>query len=633
MSGTTPHICTSRRHAAALACAALFALGPAAQAGPGIERGALEVFVDGAVLTAMEELRIPGVVVAVVQGGEIVLEKGYGHAREPERVAADPRASLFRIASISKTFNATALMQLVEQGLVDLDAEFTSYLPDIAFELPHGPPRVRDLLTHSAGFEDGYIGHFWAIDEASDRTLEETVARFQPAQVRPPGTRVVYSNYGTAVIGLIIERLSGMPYAEYMRIRVLEPLGMLRSGFRDAREPDEDPAIAHSYTWRNGRYLRPDWAWMHAGWMPAGGMLATAHEMTLFMRAQLDDGGGLLRAETLARMHEPLIGNHPFVTPNAHGFWRNEHWGYATLQHGGSIFGFMSNMVLVPELELGIFISTNTLPGLRLTNTLPRRIIGHFYPRRFEIPAASADAALDEYLGSYRAQRRSYTTLEKFAAGLSSLKIGTNDQGFLAVTAGNRTERFVPLGEDRFVNADTGERIAFSRDARGRPVLLHNDYGHNNFERYGFFAGINFLWLVFGLMLFAIVARSMALWLYRKERIAESPAERWARWGTVAIAPVWLFMAYAMYRDFSASDSLTAPHMAHYPTPWGWAWIASGLTGAVLSLALAAGLVAVWRHGSWSLGRRLAYSAYVLLGLVLVGQLHYWNLLGLRMLG
>lgn len=633
MSGTTSHVCTSRRHAAVLACAAWCALGSAAQAAPVIERGALEAFVDGAVLTAMEELRIPGVVVAVVQGGEIVLEKGYGYAREPERIIADPRESLFRIASISKTFNATALMQLVEQGLVDLDAEFTSYLPDIKFKLPHGRPRVRDLLTHSAGFEDGYIGHFWAIDEASDRTLEETVARFQPAQVRPPGTRVVYSNYGTWVLGLIIERLSGLPYPEYMRTRVLEPLGMLRSGFRDARGPDEDLALAHSYTWRNGRYLRPDWAWQHAGGMPGGGMLATAYEMTLFMRAQLGDGGGLLRAETLARMHEPLIGNHPFVTPNAHGFWRNEHWGYATLQHGGSIFGFMSNMVLAPELDLGIFISTNAPPGWRLASVLPRQVIGHFYPRRLEIPAASAAAELDEYAGSYRGQRRSYTTLEKFVDGLSSLEIGANDQGFLAVTGGGRTERFVPLGEDRFVSPDTGARIAFSRDARGRPVLLHNDYGHNNFERYGFFAGINFLWLVFGLMLFAIVARGMALWLYRRERIAESPAERLARWGTVLIAPVWLVMTYAMYRDFSAGDSLTAPHMAHYPTAWGWAWIASGIVGAVLSLALAAGLVPVWRHGSWSLGRRFAYSAFVLLCLVLVGLLHYWNVLGLRMLG
>lgn len=480
---------------------------------------------------------------------------------------------------------------LVEQGLVDLDADFTSYLPDIAFELPHGPVRVQDLLTHSAGFEDGYIGHFWAIDEASDRSLEETVARFQPAQVRPPGVRVVYSNHGTSVVGLIIERRSGLPYAEYMRTRVLEPLGMVRSGFRDAHAPDEDPALAHSYTWRNGRYLRPDWAWMHAGWMPAGGMLATAHEMTLFMRAQLGDGGGLLRAETLARMHEPLIGNHPFVTPNAHGFWRNEHWGYATLQHGGSIFGFMSNMVLVPELDLGIFISTNAVPGLRLTSTLPRRIIGQFYPRRLEIPAANPAAELDEYAGNYRAQRRSYTTVEKFAAGLSRLEIGANDQGFLAVTAGRRT------------------------------------------ERYGFFAGINFLWLVFGLMLFAILARGMALWLYRKERIAESPAERLARWGTVVIAPVWLFMAYAMYRDFSASDTPTAVHMAHYPTAWAWAWIASGLAGAALSLGIAAGLVPVWRHGSWALGRRCAYSAYVLLCLVLVAQLHYWKLLGLRMRG
>ena len=602
-------------------------------AAPPLDRDALEAFVDGAVITAMEELRIPGVTLSIVQGGEIVLEKGYGHAREPERVAVDPHESLFRIASISKLFNALALMQLVEQGRVDLEADFTTYLPDIDFRLPKGTVRVRDLLTHSAGFEDGYIGHFWAVDEASHLGLEETVRRFQPAQVRPPGTRVVYSNYGTTVVGLIVERVSGVPYAEYLQANVLDPLGMTRSGFRDVPEPEADPALAHSYAWATGRYRRPDWAWMHDGWMPAGGMVATAHEMALFMLAQLADGGGVIRPETHARMREPLIGNHPFVTPNAHGYWRNEHWGYATLQHGGSIFGFMSNMVLVPELELGIFVSTNTPAGFRLSSTLSRRLVGHFYPRRLEIPAPDADAELEEYAGRYRSQRRSYTTLEKITAGLNSLRVRANDQGYLAVTFGNRTERFLPLGADRFVNPDTGERIAFSRDARGRPALLHNDYGHNNFERYGFLQSITLTWLVAGLMAFAIVTRLMALWLYRKEKVKETLGERLARYGTVAIAPVWLFMAFAMYRDFSASRGIIPPHFAHFPTAWGWAWIGSGLLGALLTLGLVAGLYPVWRQCSWSLGRRLAYSAYALLCLAVVLQLGYWNLLGLRMPG
>ncbi|MBM3852633.1 MAG: beta-lactamase family protein [Verrucomicrobia bacterium] len=598
-----------------------------------LDRPQLEAFVDGVVVAAMEDHRIPGVVVSIVQAGEIVLEKGYGFAREPERVAADPRTSLFRVASISKTVNATALMQLVEQGRVDLDADFTTYLRGIAFNLPFGKVRVRDLLTHSAGFEDGYIGHFWAVDEASDLKLEETVARFQPAQVRPPGERLVYSNYGTSVIGLIIQRVSGLPYAEYMQKHVLQPLGMTRSGFRDAKTPDGERALAHSYGWTGGRYRRPGWAWMHAGWQPAGGLLATAHEMTLFMRAHLGDGAGVLKPETLEQMHRPLLGNHPFVNPNAHGFWVSNPWGYAALQHGGSIFGFMSNLVLVPELKLGIFISTNAGAGARLSGTLPRRILGRFFPKRLEIPAADPKANLAEFAGSYRPQRRSYSTVEKGNSLLNVLTVSANDQGYLALASGATTSRFVPLGGDRFVNADTGERLAFTRDAAQRPVLMHNDYGHNNYERVGLFTRAGFVFTVAGFLGFAIVARLMALWLYRKERPVESGWERIARQGTTAVAPVWLLFAYAVNKDFSAAEAVTAPHMAHYPTPWAWVWIVGGLVGAALTAGLAAGLVPVWWRRSWSMPRRLAYSGYVLACVAFVATIHHWNLLGLHMLG
>lgn len=610
------------------------ALALSGQAAP-LDPERLEAFVDGVVTTAMEDHRIPGVVVSVVQHGEILLEKGYGFAREPERVAADPHESLFRIASISKIFNAVALMQLVEQGLVDLDEDFTTYLPDIRFELPRGTVRVRDLLTHSAGFEDGYIGHFWAVDEASDRSLEETVSKYQPAQVRAPGERVVYSNYGTSVVGLIVERLSGKPYAETMQERIFEPLGMANSGFRDWPTPTAQRALARSYTWGNGAFHAPDWAWMHAGWMPAGGITTTAHDMALFMLAQLDaDGGGLLTPETVARMRQPLIANHPFVTPNAHGYWANEIWSYPTLQHGGSIFGFMSNMVLVPELGLGIFVSTNAPSGARLSNTLPRRIIGQFHENRLTFPRPNPNAELSEYRGKYRGQRRAYTTLEKANSLVGGITVGSNDQGYLVLNGG-AGGRFVPMGRDRFISPDTGERIAFSRDDDGRPVLMHNDYGHNNFERIGFLASTGFAFTIAGLLLLAFVIRigAFAYHLIRKRDFPEIGVEILARWLTLIVIPVWALFAFALYKDTSAADSLTAVHMAHFPTPWGWTWIIAGLLGALLVVPMLIYLIPMWREGRWPVLYRAAYSAYAAVIIAFTGLLHYWNLLGLRMLG
>jgi hypothetical protein len=493
--------------------------------------------------------------------------------------------------------------------------------------------RVRDLLTHSAGLEDGYLGHFWAIDLASDHTLEHYVAHFQPAQVRPPGERLVYSNYGTSVVGLIIQRVSGMRYAEYLQRHVLAPLGMVRSGFREADTTQAEKELAWSYNWRGGRFLRPRWAWLHAGLQPAGGLLATAEEMTHFMRAHLGHGAGVIKPETVARMHQPLLGNHPFVNPNAHGFWLGPIWGYDALQHGGSIFGFMSNLVLVPELGLGIFISTNAGAGSRLSSTLPRRIIGQFWPKRLEVPAPDPKAKLDEYTGKFRPQRRGYTTVEKASALTNVVTISANSQGYLAMAGAASTSRYVALGGDRFLNPDTGERLAFTRDAGGRPNLLHVDGGSNNLDRVGFWDGADLVWTVTGVLAFALLARLMALWLYRRERPAEGRAEWCARHGTTVLAAVWPVFGYALYREFQASEEPISTLFARYPAEWTWVWVATGLLAAGVTALLVAGLGPVWHRRSWSLPRRLAYSAYVLSSVAFVGVLHAWNLLGLHTLG
>ncbi|MCA1799641.1 MAG: beta-lactamase family protein [Xanthomonadaceae bacterium] len=606
-----------------------------------LDHAALEAYVDGMVQAKMEDDRIPGVVISVVHGGVLIFEKGYGFAREPERVPADPATSLFRVASISKTFNATALMQLVEQGHVDLDADFTTYLPDIDFDLPRGTVRVRDLITHSAGFEDSYFGHFWALDEASDHELEPYVRRYQPAQVRAPGELVVYSNYGTAVAGLIVERLSGMPYADYMEQNVLRPLGMERSTFRDwpgeARDgylpPELEPDLAHPATW-SGVYKAPRWAWAHRGMTPAGALLSTAREMSYFMRAHLGDGsfegGRILNPETVTRMHIPLIRNHDAVAANAHGFWVNNAWGYATLEHGGAIFGFMSNMVLVPELDLGIFISTNSPPGYALISALPRRIIGRFFERRLEIPAPGGADALTEYDGRYLPLRRGHTTIDKLAA--DSILVAHSEQGYLTIAAGSGTQRYAPLGDDVFINTETGETIAFGRDADGRPHRVYNAYGSNAYERIGLARSENAAPAAAVMVIVALVLWLLALGMTRHHRIAESAAERNARRLAHTTALTWVVFFVALAASMSGVYGLTARHFAHFPQGIDWAWIIAGPVGAALTALMLYYTIAVWRDAHWYWTRRITYTLFVLASVALVLALHDWKLLGLRVL-
>lgn len=608
----------------------------------GLDATALKAFVDGVVTTAMADHRIPGVVVAVVHQGETVLLRGYGYAHEPERRAVYPESSLFRVASITKIFNAIALLQLVDEGRVDLDAEFTLYLPRIDFDLPYGVPRVRDLLTHTAGFEDAYLGHFWAVDAESEHSLRDYIARFQPAQVRAPGQALVYSNYGTSLIGLIVETVSGMPYADFVESRILRPMGMNASQMRDwpgEARPGQLPAAAYdhlsrSHVWSAGRFAPPGWAWMHGGMMPAGGLLSTGEDMSRFMLAQLADGGGILSPDGMRLLTTPSIANHPGVAANALGYWVNEVWGYPTLEHGGSIFGFLSNLVLVPELELGVFVSTNAPSGHRLSSQLPQRIVGQFFAADREAPLPDAQADLGEFTGAFRGQRRGHRTVDKllaFRAG--DLQVGANDQGFLSLSSGGQTQRFVPLGEDRFFDPDLSEHIAFSRDDRGRVFKLHGAYGHNNFVRLARWQTVEFVHHV--LIALSVLA---AWWLFalafaRSARRRETMSGLVARYASFALLLAWAATVWLLNQDMLQTPSPTAIHFAHFPTTQGQQWILASWIGTALTAVMLILLVPLWRGRQWGLGRRLVFSLLTLSSALFVFLLAYWNVLGAPVLG
>jgi CubicO group peptidase (beta-lactamase class C family) len=190
---------------------------------PPLEAPLLEAFIDGSVKTAMEDQHLPGVTVSVVQDGRLVLAKGYGLARTdpPQPVVADQ--TLFRIGSISKTFTFTGVMQLVELGRLDLNADIGPIISDVNIEDSYGPITMIDLMTHSAGFEDAYLGFFYADSLETDLAATEFLNRYAPHRVRPPGEQIVYSNFGVDLAGKVIESVSGENFADYMDANIFNP--------------------------------------------------------------------------------------------------------------------------------------------------------------------------------------------------------------------------------------------------------------------------------------------------------------------------------------------------------------------------------------------------------------------------
>ena len=513
---------------AMLAVLALLVPSPAAaqQADPPAARPALkeapdakelERFVDGYVRGAMAEHRIPGAVVAVVSPSETLFVRGFGLANADTQERVDAQKHLFRIASISKTFTATAIMQLVEQGKVDLDADIRTYLGDLEFDDSLGPIKVRHLLVHAPGFEDLVLGYYGDVGALAEKDQAQQIAALAPRQVYPPGKVSAYSNFGYALLGEIISRVSGQSYSEYIESQLLEPLAMERTavsirstpaGKGNARTEKLRSDEARAHVWDGGWFEMRTFPGSLPLLEPEGGLASTAQDMARWMRFHLNRGElddvRLLKEDTATRMRTLLASNTDQAAGNAHGFWYTAINGYDVFGHGGSINNFRSRLVLIPELGLGIFVSTNAESGEQLSK-LPKRLIEHFFPSdeplfdKSESDAGKID--LSRFEGKYLGARRSHTTIAKLFGAASPFSIRrTSDGGQLLVIEEDGSTLYQPIDDGLFQAPETGEIMRFDdSDSDLGTRVFFSGSPSNTYERVTFETDLNTLLLPAGL--------------------------------------------------------------------------------------------------------------------------------------
>lgn len=607
----------------------------------------LEAFLDGAIGTAMEDYHLPGVTVSVVQNGGLVLAKGYGLARTdpPLPVVADQ--TLFRIASISKTMTFSAVMQLVEQNRLTLDADIRDILKDVRIEDRFGPISMVDLMTHSAGFEDGYIGVFFADNLDTDQTLSDYLNHSAPHRVRPTGEQIVYSNFGVSVAGKVIESVTGRNFSDYMDTHIFQPLGMAQSSFREYPgqsldgylDPELEKNRAIGYRWAGGRFVPYDRFFQHRGMYPAGSVSSTATDMAIYMLAHLSggaiDGKRILAVDTVDQMHTLLRSNADGIQGNAHGFWSGQIRGYKTIEHGGAIFGFLSDMVLLPELGLGIFVSTNGDNGRGFAMSLPRRIVENFFP----LPAGnlkpdpSFSDQRDVYSGQYLSNRRGYRTIDKLASLGMEETVSVTDEGYLITTLAGKSKRWLPLGDHLFENVDNGSRMAFDVDQSGTATRLYSAYGHTVSDRVSWLNSSQFFYIATTCTLVLSFGCLFGFWLRRGQKTAQTKSEKLAAVGVGMASVFWLVYFATFIALFSDAQVVNPEILVRYPTPLAWVVHILAIVAATLTLANALGLIPVWRNGSWQVWRRLRHTLVVLAGMILVWVLNDWNILGFHYLG
>ena len=619
----------------------------------------LEAFIDATVQLAMDDKHIAGVTVSVVQDGRVVLEKGYGFASFAPARRVDPATTLFRIGSISKTFTWIEVMRAVEAGKIDLDAPVNGYLPPelrIPDEGFKQPIRVRDLMTHSPGFEDRALGVLFAATPADVLPLDEFLRRYRPRRVREPGELTSYSNYGVGIAGAVVEQVNGVKWQELIERDVLGPLGIRHITGREPYPPRADlPAplsaeleadLSTPFRWNGVAYDARKFEYI-TQIAPAGAMSATAHDMARYMLLLLGDGtldGVTVFGPDAARaFRTPLTKLPPEVGALDAGFFDQPlPGGFRGYGHGGATLSFFANMTVAPALRLGIFVATNTEGGGALSDPLPARVIERFYAPPREPPEEPGNvdvAALRRiYAGEYISTRRRYAGLEGFVGRLqASISVSVTPEGFLLVSPPNGPAfRSVPAersDEFRAVTGPAGARAAarFERDGERASRIALIPIA---FERVPPLYSRNFFFLLAGLVLLASAGAALGGLSRLAHRPAASAGQRLA--GRVQLAAAWLWLAsFAGFAAFGARAADVVNIIYIWPGVPILAASSAALGASALTLLGALFLPAVWRGAlagarpvaGWSTWRKLRYTLALLIFAAFAIMLGAWGAL------
>jgi CubicO group peptidase (beta-lactamase class C family) len=403
----------------------------------------VEAWLDGLMAYGLTNNDIAGAVVSVVKEGSVLFQSGYGHADVEKKTPMDPEHVMTRIGSTSKLFTWTAVMQLVEQGKLDLHRNVDDYLDFKVSPAGGKPITLLDLMNHRGGFEEG-LKDILTFDPAKAQSTETYLKEHPRPLLFPAGSVPAYSNYGTALAGYIVQRVSGEPFERYIENHIFRPLGMQHSTF-DQPLPDRFKGrVSKGYRTAS----MPAQPYELILTRPAGSMTTTAADMARFMLAHLQNGRlgdfEMLRSETAQLMHSPSETALPGFATMAHGFFHEVRNGTTVIGHGGDTIFFHSELDLLPEHGVGIFYSFNSRGRNEGVYALRKAIMDQFMDRYFppaQPPQASstlASAATDaqKIAGRYESSRRVEHGFIRFFYLLAQTVIRANADGTVSAPKG-----------------------------------------------------------------------------------------------------------------------------------------------------------------------------------------------------
>lgn len=512
----------------AKAPAAATAAAIAASTAPAMTKADLDLWLDGYMPFALRTSDIPGAVVTVVKDGQILTTRGFGYADRDKKTPVDPYKTLFRPGSISKLFTWTAVMQQVEAGKIDLDADINQYL-DFKIPARNGKPvTTRQLMTHTAGFEE--VVKELIFYGKPEPELGAYLKNHVPKRIFDAGVTPAYSNYGTALAAYLVERVSGETFNDYLDRHILAPLKMGDTTLRQPLPAHLAGTDATGYS----KPGKPSKGFEIVGPAPAGSASSTGADMGRFMLAHLQggelDGVRILSAETARMMHDSptsKVDPRSLIPPLDRmelGFFETSINGRSVIGHLGDTEGFHSSLHLYMGEGVGLYLSLNSGGREGASNTLRTAIFRDFSDRY--LPYAGApDGKIDAktsaehakaMAGTWSVSRRADGTFLSFFYMMGQTKVTVGPKGELIVPSltgpNGRPKEWVEIAPYVWREVGGHDRLA-AQVVNGKPVRWSWDFGSPFmvFDRPS--AGQDSAWIMPALMAsIAVLALTFLYW-------------------------------------------------------------------------------------------------------------------------
>ena len=593
-------------------------------------------FIRGVVAAIERDEGLAALTLSLVHDDKVLLTEGFGLADIETGRPVVPEETLFRIGSVSKTFTWTAVMMLVERGLLDLDTDVNEYLIDVEVKAAFGEPvTMRHLMHHRAGFEDSL--QLFAVADDDPRDLSTLLSRHQPQRVFAPGARTSYSNWGSALAAQLVEDVSRVDYGEFVQTEILDPLGMHDTTRLPPSQMDAatKSRLATGYRRKSGAFDLQGHMQIGAYW-PAGGIASTATDMARWMRFHLNggqlDGVRLLEAETHARMWTRGFNDRPEAVDVAHGFQDRPYRGVRTLGHGGGTAAYLTQMVLLPELDLGIFLSYNSahtaVPFLNMPDLVIDHVIDHRWQPLLAVHDEEGASNLDELAGTYVGNRRVFSSFAAVFGLMNTTRVTPMNADAITVESGGQADYLRRLTGDTFESV-SGQRVAFVRDDRDRVVALADAMGVHTAEKVGWFRNPNTFFLALALAGFLAVTSTLGAWRNFGRDVSWGFASRMAGVGVlVGVVSMTALIGGIIALIVGMADFDISRMAEFYP---GTAMFFTHYAGWAVALSAAVMLLAqwpTWSGSSWSLLRRLHFALFTAAMLFLSLMLWQWRIIG-----